>query len=151
MSSATLNHTDFFPRGTYSPTEGSITFQSLASNALNWVLDKLFGNFDSMGLLVPDRAGVYEYLIKHYDMKDVVFAACVAARESLDLRYQLSLELYQDPEEDDEHLVLFVRQNKYDKDIMKTIEAIDEKFDSDMKGKSGWFLVTTDFERPISY
>lgn len=152
MNSATLNSNGFFPRETYSSTKENDkigkAIRAPASSAVSWILDIVLGNFESMNILMPYKAGVRDYLIKHNDMSKVVFDACVAARRHLDLRYQLSLELYRDPEEDNEHLVLYVRQEKYDENIMDTIDKINEEFEGDLDGKSGWFLVTTDFKRP---
>ena len=58
---------------------------------------------------------------------------------------QLSLEVYHDPEIEDEYLTLYVRQADYDEHVLSTIEDIRAGYEGELAGRSGWLLVTTDF------
>lgn len=90
---------------------------------------------------------IIRYLNEHPDMLDVVqrflevFMVCFVEDE-------LTLELYNDMESDDEYLTLCIRQEVYEDDIMKKIEECAKKFDDELSDKSGWILVTTDFQPP---
>lgn len=60
---------------------------------------------------------------------------------------QFTLEVYEDPEIDDKHLVLYVRFKNYDRDVMESIRNVRKKCREMLVGKSGWLHVTTDFQR----
>jgi hypothetical protein len=61
---------------------------------------------------------------------------------------QLSLELFKDRESEDRFLALYVRQNIYDKNIMKRLEKIWLNFETEIAGSKGWINITTDFRSP---
>jgi hypothetical protein len=59
------------------------------------------------------------------------------------------LELYRDPEIDDEYLTLYVRQRRYDADkLLEEIEDLRAGSQAALRETSGWLLVTTDFRPP---
>jgi len=89
------------------------------------------------------------YLRSHEDILDLVCGVCKGVREYFTSNTQLSLEVYHDPEIEDEYLTLYVRQEDYERDILKKIKVILLGYSDFLKGKSGWFLVTTDFEPPL--
>ena len=74
--------------------------------------------------------------------------ACEETRNRFSLSTQLSLELYRDPEIDDQYLTLYVRQKKYEKNIMDIIEEIQSIYIDKLVDKIGYFLFTTDFQFP---
>lgn len=99
---------------------------------------------------MPQLQGVISYLREHEDMLGLVSAVCRVARtECFPNGTQLSLELYHDPEIEDEYLTLYVRQEEYNRDTLRKIKAILSGYGEMLAGKSGWLLVTTDFEQPI--
>jgi hypothetical protein len=91
---------------------------------------------------------VRDYLLRYADMIDLVLSVCTSAREKFSAPTQLSLELYRDPEIEDEYLTLYVRQKNYEANILDTIENISAPFDAELSTKSGWLLATTDFSPP---
>jgi hypothetical protein len=72
----------------------------------------------------------------------------LAAREKLGTDVQLSLELYHDPEVEDEYPTLYVRQRNYQERILEMIESVREEYEGMLAKKTGWFHVTTDFRSP---
>jgi hypothetical protein len=107
--------------------------------------------FDQLGqhqIAVLQPAEVRDYLLRYADMFDLVLSVCKSAREKFAAPTQLSLELYRDPEIEDEYLTLYVRQKNYEANILDTIENISAPFDPELSTKSGWLLVTTDFSPP---
>lgn len=104
----------------------------------------------NVGIIIPNYIEVKEYLHMHNDMIDLVSAVCRVARtECFSNDTQLSLEVYHDPEITDLSLTLYARQLEYDKDIMRKIKIILASYGEMLAGKSGWFLVTTDFAPPM--
>ena len=91
---------------------------------------------------------VRQYLLKHPDMAGLVRSACDRARGRLHPQMQLLLELYRDPEIDDEYLTLYVRQSHYDEKVLQVIDQLNRESETEKAGKSGWLVISTDFRRP---
>jgi len=100
------------------------------------------------GVLVLDRRSVLAYLRAHTDLLPVVKRVADAALERLGDRCELSLEVYRDPEHWGKHLSLYARQSQYEDGLIDQIEDITEKFWSLPPEGTGWFYLTTDFQRP---
>ncbi len=101
-----------------------------------------------LGIRIPNPDEVQHYFVLHPDMIDSVRAMCKAAIEEFGDKDELSLEVFRDPESDDKYLTLYIRQHVYDEDILDRIERVSERFDEDATERSGWFLMTTDFQSP---
>jgi len=97
---------------------------------------------------IPKPAGVRDYLVRYPDLTSILLFVCKIARERVGVYPELSLEVYCDPEIEDEYLTLYIRQDYYDEDILDTIEDIRTQYEVNLTGKSGWLLVTTDFRPP---
>lgn len=97
---------------------------------------------------IPKPAEVRDYLLRCSDLTNILPLVCRIARERFGMYTQLSLEVYHDPEIEDEYLTLYVRQEHYDKGVLDTIEDICTQYEGKLAGKSGWLLVTTDFRPP---
>ncbi len=102
----------------------------------------------SSHLNVPRPDDVRQYLFKHPDMVGLVQSASSRAQGRFQPRTQLSLELYRDPEIDDEYLTLYVRQPIYDENVLQTIERLNSESEAEKAGRSGWLLISTDFLPP---
>ena len=111
-------------------------------------IEKVLYQLQQDGITIPRPSEVRDYLISYPDMTDLLLSACDLARQQFDSQVQLSLEVYHDPEIEDEYLTLYIRQQNYDEDILDTIEDICALYEGKLAGKSGWFLVTTDFRSP---
>lgn len=92
---------------------------------------------------------VASYLRRHPDMAPVLRTASTATLALADAGAQVSLELYRDPEIDDEYLVLFVRHEDYDDCILDAIDAVAADYEAALANASGWLVVTTDFQNPV--
>lgn len=101
------------------------------------------------GIKIPNANEVRGYLLRHSDMTDVVVQLCDMASRRLGPGAQLSLEVYHDPEIEDEYLTLYVRQERYDQRILDAIEDLCQACERQLAGRSGWLLVTTDFASPM--
>ena len=102
----------------------------------------------SIQVIVPNPEEVCDYLSCYPDIIELVIFACEETRSRFLLPTQLSLELYRDPEIDDQYLTLYVRQKKYEKNIMDIIEEIRLIYCDELADKKGYFLLTTDFQFP---
>jgi hypothetical protein len=102
----------------------------------------------SIQVIVPNPEEVCDYLSRYPDIIELVMLACEETRNRFLLSTQLSLELYRDPEIDDEYLTLYVRQKEYEKDIMDKIEEIRLSYSDDLADKTSYLLLTTDFQFP---
>lgn len=111
-------------------------------------IEKVLLNLSLKGIEIPKPTEVREYLINNNDMTGLLMNFGRRAYERFAFGSQVSLEVYHDPEIDDEHLVLYIRKDIYNSNIMEEIENISKEFDGDLISKSGWFIMTTDFRPP---
>ena len=100
-------------------------------------------------VLIPRKDEIENYLRNFSKLTDIVLDTCDLVLGEFKNNAQLSLEVYHDPEIEDEHLVLYIRQEHYDNDIDEKIEDICSKYENRLIDTDGWFLVTTDFGPPI--
>ncbi|HEY6332036.1 MAG TPA: hypothetical protein VI756_22090 [Blastocatellia bacterium] len=102
------------------------------------------------GVAVPQMEDVIAYLTAHPSLVLALQPYCAAAIAAGGKVARVSLELYRDPEIDDDHLIVYVRQSPYQDDLM---DRIDEARDAvrhlaPVDESAGWVHITTDFQRP---
>lgn len=114
-------------------------------------LSRLVQDLRKKGVLVPDVVGVGNYLADHPNIEHLLFSVCDSAIKEFGVEAQLSLELYEDPEIPDNYLMLYIRQEKYQKDIMNRIKAVWSSYKNSPDRKLGRLFVTTDFGPPLSH
>jgi len=118
----------------------------------NSLIEELLEHLNSEQIVIPNSEEVRKYLRQYPDIIDLVGFASDETRDRFAPSIQLSLELYRDPEFEDEYLTLYVRQEKYADDIMDIIDEIRDSIisfcDHELILKSGDFFVTTDFNFP---
>lgn len=125
--------------------ERSLPMESFAISAS---IETTLREFDLSGVKIPSVSKVRDYLYCFSDMVVLLRYVVILVRSHFDFNVQLSLEIYQDFETDDEYLTLYIRQNKYDLDTMNTIKQIRKKYRGLAKEIEGRFLLTTDFRPP---
>lgn len=107
-------------------------------NCLQWL--------ESRGVRLKNIEEIREYFLQFSDMIDAtkeIVSAVMARLHGI----QLTLEVYQDPEIDDKHLVLYARRKNYDEDMMRKIRDVRKQFRKYLIDKSGWLHLTTDFQK----
>lgn len=104
-------------------------------------LQELFG----IGVSTPAPDEVRRYLGRYPELSDSVLDVSKATLASLPPDARLSLEVYRDPEVDDEYLALYVRLPRYADSIATLLDEVGETADHLLQGKDGWLLVTTDY------
>ncbi|MCI0641531.1 MAG: hypothetical protein L0Y72_12830 [Gemmataceae bacterium] len=102
-------------------------------------------------VLVRGGRCVQKYLKKYRALAKLIPPICRRIREEFGREAELTLEIHQDPEFDDRHPILYVRLPRYDSATMDRIYRITAAFDDELTNASGWFLVTTDFRKPLKY
>ena len=108
-------------------------------------IEDTFDIIRKSGVLLKDQYDLRKYLNQFPEISGVLSESCQLTRELFERTTQLSLEMYEDPESDDRHPVLYVRQKDYEKNILEKIDGISEQLDPMLKVTEGWFLITTDF------
>jgi hypothetical protein len=99
-------------------------------------------------ILLAKRDEVEEYVAHYPALGSLLDGVCATVRDAFGQGVELSLELYKDPEEQDQYLTLYVREGKYEFGILSRIEAVASQFTAQLETVSGHLLVTTDFRRP---
>ncbi len=97
-------------------------------------------------ILEPDA--VQNYLRGHRNLGRVLPTVCGAVRKHFGADAELALEVYRDPEIDDEYLALIVRRADSGPDFMGEIEAVGQLLHRKLRRTSGHLLITTDFRAP---
>jgi len=103
----------------------------------------------AMNVVIPNLKKVKSYLLNYPDMIDILEPVCAAVLERFPPPSQVALELYQDPEIDDQYLTVYVRQHEYGEDVLDGLHGISRQFDELLCDTSGWLLITTDFQDPL--
>lgn len=114
----------------------------LAAVALEREVQEALEKVRGMGVKVADE--VRGYLLRFPDMVQATVQVCEIVRCEVPDAH-LSLEVYRDPEIDDEHLILYARFPRYDATVLQRIEGAESQWEPYLVGKKGWLLVTTDF------
>ena len=108
----------------------------------------LLKSASAYNVCIKDQSRTQDYLSRHPDLMRIVTEACEAVRRRFPQPDQLVLELFTDPDSSDEFLTLNVRQEEYSHDLIQILEDLTDPFEERISTASGWFLISTDFERP---
>lgn len=109
----------------------------------------VLSRLSAVNVVLPNLEKVKNYLLKYPDMIDLLEPVCAAVLDRFPPPSQVALELYEDPEIDDQYLTIYVRQKQYDEDILDVLDEASRQFDDILCDTSGWLLVTTDFQDPL--
>lgn len=118
------------------------------SSAISTGIENLFNLLVSMKISIPEPAVVRNYLLVYSDMINILLPIFNKITEKFNALAQISLEVYKDPEIDDEYLTIYIRQEIYDENIMDLIDEISSECENMLAGRFGWLLITTDFQSP---
>jgi hypothetical protein len=77
---------------------------------------------NSYGVVSRQWGAVQDYLERHPDLAALLPAICEQVRQEFRRPDELAIELYRDPEIKDEYLTLYIRQMRYEADIMVHLE-----------------------------
>jgi hypothetical protein len=98
------------------------------------------------GTGMPEPASIRDYLTEHPDMVEPVLALCCYARLRFPLGATLTLVVYRDPEVTDEYLTVYVRLPDYSSFQFEQIKEVERECEPLLEEKSGWLVLTTDFQ-----
>ena len=115
---------------------------------VNIQIGQVLSQVEALEILIPDSEDVRNYLLHFPDIIDLIIPICMLVKEKFNHPTQISLEVYHDPEIDDEYITIYVRQYSYDRSVMKRIEEIETKYENELIDKEGWIFVTTDYRKP---
>jgi len=90
---------------------------------------------------------IREYLLRFTELLDVIPKAVDAAKKHFP-EAQLVMDVYQDPEIDDNYLVLYIRLKHYDDSFIERLDKAEAEFLNQLVSKRGWIQLTTDFRQP---
>lgn len=109
-------------------------------------IDALLEALRASGVEVLRPEDVRAYLDAFPDISDVIPIAAAAARRHFPDAH-LSLRVYEDPEIDDEYLILCVRPGVYEDSLADRLEEAEAEFLDRLADKRGWIHLTTDFRK----
>jgi hypothetical protein len=106
-------------------------------NALEWLQG------EQVKLIKTDV--IREYMRLHSDMVSAVDIIASLVRNRFGTDVELLLDVYDDPEIDDEYLRLRIRTTDYNSEFMNLIDTVDELVGPIVQHATGRLLLTTDF------
>ncbi len=104
-------------------------------------------HLSALGVRVCELDDVRGYLERFPTVSHALEKAVRAIRSHLP-EAELTLQMYHDPEVDDEHPILLMRLPSYPEDVGRILHAVDEAYLETLAGQEGWLSVTTDFRTP---
>lgn len=110
-------------------------------------IDALLAQLHQFGVILGNQGEIRDYLVQFPDLIEVIPQA-VRATLSHFPAAQLFLDVYSDPEIQDQYLVLYVRVQKYDESIIQRIEEAEGEYLGFLTDKQGWLQLSTDFREP---
>lgn len=116
---------------------------------IQYLIGCLIGRLLEKDIVIPNVQEVWDYLLKYDNILGIVWIAVKLALEKFGKNSQLSLEVYHDPEIDDQYLALYVRQEEYDGNIFDVIDEISEEYEDMLSESEGWFVLTSDLHQPV--
>ena len=120
-----------------------------ATSSVDAEIRGLLDGLATKGIKIRSRQGIHGYLLEYPDMVSLLLLVALLAQSRFAGRAQIAVELYQDPEIDDDHLAIYVRQEEYDDTLFDVIQEIQAVYAPKLPRRSGWLHLTTDFEPPI--
>ncbi len=125
---------------------GSLPIQDTDSKTFR--IEKALNELHHYQVEIPEPVKVRDYLSRYPDLANLLPFVCRVALERLGVETELSLEVYHDPEIEDVHLALYIRQKTYDENLLDIIKEIRKQYSSYLTRVSGWLHLTTDFCPP---
>ena len=96
---------------------------------------------------INDQAAL-DYLAKHPDVRKPLMEVWDTALEEFRTDAEISIEVFSEPDGDDEYLTLYVRQEEYQDDVLDRIDAVRAQLRRSPTANTGRVLLTTDFQPP---
>ena len=137
----------YYTQQSYSTTADGRDAYDEDGSGITPSIERTLSYLRSLNITISQPDGIRNYLTYHSDMLYLLSRLSEMARLKFRTQAQITLEFEQDPE-DDEYLILYVRQDHYDGSVMKRIKEIREEYGRELAYLSGWLLLTTDFCPP---
>ncbi len=131
------------------------TFSKLLTERWGNLIPDVSGTIDAtlflltiLGVRLVDLSGIRRYLTENPDMTELLPKVHNFVRNRLGQESQISVQVYSDPEIEDEYLLVYIRQNDYGEDFLDLISSVRSDYKDDLESRSGWIHITTDFQPP---
>lgn len=105
-------------------------------------METLLSCIQRLQVQIPESSKVRNYLVSHLSLASKLPNICLSANCEFGNDSKISLEIYKDPEIDDEHLKVYIHQENYDKPLRTRIRQTSKITNKLIKGMSGWIHLT---------
>lgn len=119
--------------------------QTANTDSITVDIESLLGRLQAQRVELIDTDAIREYMRGHSDMVSGVDIVISLVRSHFGEDVQLLLDVYNDPEIDDQYLQLRVRAIDYSSEFMNLIDAVDSLTGPILHHGTGRILLTTDF------
>ncbi len=111
-------------------------------------IERAFASLRLYRVELPAVTEVRDYLLRFPRLGISVPSITRNVREKLGPKTEISLEVYTDPEIQDEYLVLYARRSEYNPEFLQALSELGSQCADLIPLDSGWLVITTDF-RPL--
>ena len=122
-------------------------FGAAGEVSLQVEIETLLRGIREQGVVLGRIDQVREYLLQFPDLLDIVPVVIYSTRKHFP-EGQLTLDIYRDPEIEDQYLVLYVRLAHYDETTLDRLQKAEAAFLDALSDREGWIQLTTDFREP---
>lgn len=119
--------------------------QTANTDSITVDIESLLGRLQAQRVELIDTDAIREYMRGHSDVVSGVDIVISLVRSHFGEDVQLLLDVYNDPEIDDQYLQLRVRAIDYSSEFMNLIDAVDSLTGPILHHGTGRILLTTDF------
>ena len=119
--------------------------QTANTDSITVDIESLLGRLQEQRVELIDTNAIREYMRDHSDMVSEVDIVAALVRSRFGKNAQLLLDVYSDPEIDDQYLQLRVRAIDYNSEFMNLIDVVDSLTGPILHHGTGRILLTTDF------
>lgn len=119
--------------------------QAAETDSITVDIENLLGRLQEQQVELIDTDAIREYMCGHSDMVSGVDIVTSLIRSHFGEDARLLLDVYNDPEIDDQYLQLRVRAIDYNSEFMNLIDVVDALAEPGLRRRTGQILLTTDF------
>lgn len=119
--------------------------QTANTDSITVDIENLLGRLQEQQVELVETNAIREYMRGHSDMVSGVDIVTSLVRSHFGKDAQLLLDVYNDPEIDDQYLQLRVRAIDYNSEFMNLIDVVDALAEPGLRRRTGRILLTTDF------
>ncbi len=147
-SSPLVNALDDWISSGVAPPYANAQNLATSSNGITPTVESALLSLVQAGVRILEPGRVGGYLLRYPGLVGVLPFIQASLKRNFGSRSSVTLQLYDDPEIENEYLILYVRLQEYNEGFLETLDAVRSAYRRRLSGSSGRLFVSTDFQPP---